>query len=963
MSTQERLDELTHELGYRGSRGYLDGADAGEVHSADPRGLIWNDLQEKCGVTAAYFKGAIPVVAFIAAETRDDAMLAHRRLWNYGRVPILIATTENEVLAFSCNTAQTPTSPYAAVLAETSNKRDATAVLADFTRFSVESGQLARHRSKYMSTHSRVDQDLLRNLRVLRLRLLEAGVHDREIEPLLGRSIFVKYLEDRKILLPEDLRELGQPESLVATLAGGWEAVAAFFAAMSEHFSGDVFQRDVLTRPIPSEALVVLAHFFEGADLETGQASLWPYNFAIIPAELISSIYEQLLADQQKANAAYYTPRRVVDLVLDELLPMVNHENHEVTVLDPACGSGIFLTEAFRRLVHRSRAESRSIPGYQELSRLLVTSIFGIDRSADAVGVTAFGLYLALLEHVDPRTVWRDVRLPSLVGTNLIVSDFFETNPLTPKKFDVIVGNPPWQSTLSIAARRYLKTGNHRAPDRQVASAFVWKTAEMLSAGGKVGLVLPSKTVLHNRGGTADRFRLDFFSKLDVQTLLDLSPLRRELFGATSPAVIAIYGSEPREASADLLHVSPRRTPIAEIIDGIAIPQQNIQRMSQARARVDPGIWKVLLWGGPDDLAFVDHLGATFQSLSQLAKSRGWQTGAGFQKVKKGDRNDASHLHNLPQIETSSLSSMHAPSELLPPVTEPFLHRPRDPRIYRAPHLLMRKGFAHTPEAAFVPYDATFTDGLFAISADVDEEDLLRALSALLASSLARYWYLMTSSSWGVEREQLHYREWMSLPVPDLNSTDIESLVRILDLVATGAPESEWRTTLDRIVEDAYSLTHAERQLISDALTIRLSELQFGSQSDSYGPPNDTEFGAYLDAFSRSINALELGRWSVTLSEASNGFARVTCTNLDLNVSADPSHIFGLENLLGPETDLLDEWLSSASIVEPQAIILDGDRVHLVKPHRRSCWMTSSAPRDAADVFESLLRHDSAGND
>ncbi|WP_406250366.1 class I SAM-dependent DNA methyltransferase [Microbacterium sp. M] len=952
MTVQAILDDLIATLGYRDSRGYVD-------ESVDPgvRSMVWNDLQQKCGVDAAFFKGAVPVVAFVAAESRDDALQAHRRLWNYGRVPVLIATTSNEVLALSCNTAQTSGSPGAALLAEAHHGEAIATVFADFTRFSVESGRLAQHRGKQLDAHNRVDHLLLRNLHAVRSQLLAAGVYEQEIEPLLGRSIFVRYLEDRHILEPQDLRELGQPESLEAALANGWNAVSTLFDVMADHFNGDVFRRDVLTRALPDEAMRVLAGFFHGADPATGQVPLWDFDFAIIPPELISSIYEQLLAPQQKDDAAYYTPRRIVDLVLDELLPSFT-ETSTPTVLDPACGSGIFLTETFRRLVHQHRTITQRTPNYDELSTMLKESVFGIDRNADAIGVTAFGLYLALLEHVDPRTIWRTVKLPNLVGTNLIVSDFFETNMLSEHKFDVIVGNPPWKSELTPAARKYLKDSQRETPDQQIAVPFIWKASEMLSSGGVAGLVLPSKTVLHNGGGSADRFRLSFFRELDVQTVIDLSPLRMELFGATSPAVVVVFGADVGSADEQLLHVSPRRTPISEIIDGIAIPQQNIRRISRLRAQMNPSIWKTLLWGGPQDVDLVSYLRETFETLDTQANTRRWRMGAGYQLAKTRDKNDASHLHDLPTLATKSLVAMAAPDEgsLGAPLTAPVMHRPRERAIYLAPHVLMRKGFSKTPMAAFIPYDAVFTDGLFALAGPYEDASRLRAVSAVLNSSVATYWYLMTSSSWGVEREQLHKQEWLSLPIPDL-SFQVET--KLSELVESAAGDA-WRDALNRIVEEeVYKLTAGERQLITDALTIRLSELQEGPKARAYDEPDEVAFATYVGALKRSMDDLELGEWNVHLAEASGGFARMTCEHSESIDSPGPDSRFTVHSLL-KDSAVLDEALSSATIVEPQAVILDENRVHIIKPNRRANWMVSSAPVDAADVFDALLRSEHA---
>lgn len=955
MSSQELLQDVVVTLGYRGSSGYVDGSAA----DAGARGFIWSDLHRKCGVNAAYFKGAVPVVAFTAAESRPDVLQTQRRLWNYGRVPVLIATTETEVLALSCNTAGTTADPDAALMGHARGGQNLAQVLADFTRFSVESGRLTRRHQRRLNKRNRVDQALLRNLDELRTCLLRADVPEEDIEPLLGRSIFVRYLEDRGILRAEDLAKLNQPESLVSALERGWEAVSLFFGAMSDHFNGDVFRRGAISRPVAQEALNQLGDFFRGADLASGQQSLWPYDFAIIPPELISSIYEKLLAPKQKRDAAYYTPRHVVDLVLDELLSPSWWSGSTRTILDPACGSGIFLTEAFRRIVHQRTLERQKRPTFDELSQLLVKSVFGIDKNVDAIGVAAFGLYLALLEHVDPRTAWLSARLPNLIGTNLIASDFFDRHSLASQKFDAIAGNPPWQSQLSPAAARYLRDRKYVVPDRQIAVAFVWRAVEMLSDEGLVGFVLPSKTFLHNRGGAADRFRLRFFSELDVRTIVDLSPLRRDLFGAaSSPATIVIFG-QSETLSPAVLHVSPRRTPIAQIADAIAVPQQNIRRIPRSATQTDPAIWKPLLWGGPADVALVRHLRESFTSLRVTADKNGWNDGPGFQIVKNGDENDASHLAGLPFIATDQLRAMRLPSELSAPAMEPVMHRPRKLAIYLAPHVLMRKGFRDFPEASFIPYNATFTDGLFAISSDEYSNRLLRAISGILNSSVARYWFFMTASSWGVEREQLHHREWMSLPLPPLNEERVEALVAIVTEAAAGEPEESWRLRLDDTVEDAYALTPDERQVVADALTIRWSEFRSGWASPAYERPSDSYLLRYGAALQTHLDGLQVGIWDISITERSHGFAMVTCRQGDEGeFDDDTERRFSIQQLFLDDPREQDTWFSSATIIEPEALVLDGTAVHLIRPDRLSCWMISTSRDDAANIFSALLTGD-----
>src|SRR5687767_14013036 len=98
MAPPDRLGKVTDVLGNRGTSGYVDGS----IVEIGARDFVWRDLKEKCQIDAAYFRGAVPLVAFVEAESAQEVTRAHRRLWNFGRVPVLIAATPEEVLALSC---------------------------------------------------------------------------------------------------------------------------------------------------------------------------------------------------------------------------------------------------------------------------------------------------------------------------------------------------------------------------------------------------------------------------------------------------------------------------------------------------------------------------------------------------------------------------------------------------------------------------------------------------------------------------------------------------------------------------------------------------------------------------------------------------------------------------------------------------------------------------------------------
>ncbi len=543
-----------------------------------------------------------------------------------------------------------------------------------------------------------------------------------------------------------------------------------------------------------------------------------------------------------------------------------------------------------------------------------------------------------------------------LVNRNLIVSDFFDDHALSNKRFDLVAGNPPWKSALTPAAAAYVRGKNITLPDQQIALAFLWHAVDLTAEGGTVGLVLPAKSLLHNRSEPAKASRRRIFNDLNVETVVDLSPLRREIFGAAvGPASIAIVRAhrDGRDLQGTV-HVTPRRTPLADAIDGIVVSQDNVRQVSQALAGTSTAVWKAYLWGGPADLDLVTRLREAFPSLETIARKNGWIWGPGFQ-VRGGDRNDASELVGMPLLSTSSVDAMGLLSDPTDTVTNAIMHRPRNPQIYRAPHVLMRKGFRDYPVSAFVDVDAAFTDGLFALAGPARDEQELRVVSGLLNSSVARYWFFMTSSSWGVEREQIHLSEYLSLPLPHVTDSvrrDILKAVRVrADRRAT---EAEWKSLLDAAAFRAYGFTRDERDLVREGLDIRLNEYRRGPNSVAYKRPAAGEFAAYCRLIASHLNATESIQWNAELLERSEGFAVVACKAFGIGLP-DQGLQFSIDRLMAMADAPLDDWRSPAAVIQPSVIVVEGTCVYLIKPDERRCWTRSAARSDAAEVLSAIL--------
>ena len=301
------------------------------------------------------------------------------------------------------------------------------------------SGAFFREHAKRFDRDRRADHMLLGNLRYLRDELVQAGLRSDNNDichDLLARVVFVQFLFDRKdsdgkaALTPSKLKQLQADGTLrglhqnFASILGDHDDTYALFDWLNGRFNGDLFPGKgdtpvdraagwaIEKRVVTEQHLALLADFISGnIVMPTGQRCLWPqYSFDVIPLEFISSIYETFVRDQVTTEAVFYTPPYLVDFMLDRVLPWEG-DAWDLTILDPACGSGIFLVKAFQRLVHRWKRANAGQPLRADILRqLLERNLFGVDKDPHAVRVACFSLYLAMCDEIDPRYYWTQIK-------------------------------------------------------------------------------------------------------------------------------------------------------------------------------------------------------------------------------------------------------------------------------------------------------------------------------------------------------------------------------------------------------------------------------------------------------------------------------------------------------------------------------------------------------------------------
>lgn len=913
MDSQQTFSDLLQKLDYVSSPGLV----SAENIPAELE-ITWQEAKDRLRIDAIYFVANAPVIYFKQFDTLDYSTIIqlHRNIWNQSKVPLLFVILPNDIRVY--NGYETPrlvdgkfSEPsrldYELNSADKKSSGHLWERLAIFTRTAIDSGTFWRYYGDHFSRGTRADQQLIANLRYIRGQLLETEpkLNPEHAHSLIGRSIFALYLQDRGVLTTgEDgffAREFGNRYSRYTDLLLSHKNTYAFFDILRK-FNGDMFPVTPEEREaVHPEHLELLHRLFTVDSIVGGQMLFfWAYDFQFIPIELISSIYEEFLYQEESGkDGTYYTPLMLVDFMLNQAMPWNDH-SYRLTILDPACGSGIFLVEAYRRLIERWRKSNGRKPKTGELIEILKNSIFGVDIKRQALRVAAFSLYLAMLDYVEPKSIWMEVQFPPLIGTNLIEADFFDEGQVdfAGRRFDLVIGNPPWVSKLTSHARMFLRKHQYRVGDEQIVQAFLWHAPDFCAQDGQIALLSSSKSLLFNKSTTNIAFRRGFFKRFRVERVFDFSALRRILFPkGIAPAAAIFYTPLRPISTASIFYGAPKLTHLARRFAAIVLEANDLKQLplQQIWDSIDSmsnvtdksifvkqsalfddeedeeiqyrsiNIWKVALWGTSYDYVLLQTLNR-YPSLLEVIAARGWQSGAGFIRSGSDEPQYCAWLDRAPFLNAKYFTRYGIDTNKLTTLPEKALyHRGRKASIFKAPLVLFKRGQAQRrPSAAYLDHDCTYTDAITGIAGPTQDRDLLKALTALLNSELAQYYMFLTSASWGVEREEIKAGEMRTLPFPFLNISkkqlnSITTLVNELAMLEIDESRERrnplFKSVIDEREETIESLEQQLNQLIYECFGLDEQEIQHIYETVQYT----------IGFFNNSISSIALDNSSIEM--------------------------------------------------------------------------------------------------
>ena len=368
---------------------------------------------------------------------------------------------------------------------------------------------------------------------------------------ILDRIVFIRVCESKGIEEQEKLRYFSKSE------AGFWDSFKqSCYMEFYNHYDGAMFSLDAIFNQLVINNYV-LNSFIDKLYYP------FPYRFDVIPVKVIANIYEEFLGKQLvingdtlceitkdeyiKTNGAVATPEHIVEMICKQTLELNTVSNIDelmkIKVLDPCCGSGVFVVSCYEHLavkmIQLLQDNASDREKYSEYfyirdnqwyltvtgRRAIVTNcIFAIDCDEAAIEVTKMSLALKIVDGNAPLAwegigvfgdkILREIADNIKLGNTLVdidakipVSSIPSIKPMDIKAsfadvfdnfggFTYVIGNPPYVETKHYKAaspcmHAYL-TENYTTFEGKadLAVLFIERCLDLLSTKGKLGFII-----------------------------------------------------------------------------------------------------------------------------------------------------------------------------------------------------------------------------------------------------------------------------------------------------------------------------------------------------------------------------------------------------------------------------------------------------------------------------------------
>lgn len=810
-----------------------------------------------------------------------------RRYGWSAKLPISILSDFEELALYDTHIKPAPTDKASVARVAFWSYRDYIAkwdeIAGIFSREAVLRGSFDRYvsDSKRKKGTAEVDQAFLKEIESWReslarnIALRNQGITTKDlnfaVQRTIDRIIFLRICEARGIEDEGILRE-------VASQTGVYPALVQVFERADDRYNSGIFHFKT-EKSRSSESLDTLTPSLKIDDkvLKEILKGLYypqcPYEFSVLPADILGQVYEQFLGkvirltaghqakveekpEVRKAGGVYYTPSYVVDYIVDqtvgELLKKRTPKSAaKLKIVDPACGSGSFLIVAYQYLLdwhleqyvadgpdkhkkqlYRGRHGEWRLTT-DERKRILLNNMFGVDIDRQAVEVTKLSLALKVLEGETAETLGQtrqlvaDRVLPDLdsnikCGNSLVASDFYEKQERLflaeeeLERINVFDWEKAFKSVMDVGGfdavignPPYIPVEMMTAEEREY-----YRRSYAGTATGKydssVLFIVAGLRLLSSDG------LLSYISSLTWWTGENYAPLRRTLFTEHAVQTLIELPFDVFNAYVDtgvyVVAGSPRRADY----DIYRFPKKernpdltDVPFVQVPRTFVAPPDFKIVLDPVAQGVLSRSN-GDQFTTLGAITESTQGLTASRYTRVPGG-------AETLPFLEKGQVTRWNLVVEDTSHVSMAE-HRSLVKFYGPQPKLLIRRVINRQDRLM-----AAFTDVAMVFKKDINPFVIHSStldpwyLLGVVNSSVFSYLYVNTSSiALKDDFRQTTLAELRKMPIALGNADKLASVAQIAMALSQQAT-SPLRTTalevaLDRIVAELYGLTDAERQ-------------------------------------------------------------------------------------------------------------------------------------------------------
>lgn len=774
-----------------------------------------------------------------------------------------------------------------------------------------------------------------------------------------------------------------------------------FLQNLSDNYNGNIFNLKDIEKDILKDLdLSSILLFVEGkTDIATKQVSIWRnYDFDFIPIELISSVYEEfLLKDDDNDNGAFYTPILLVNFLIDEVMPLdLPKENYlknnkiHYKILDPTCGSGVFLVAAYKRLLdwwfinNYDKVQNLSKEEISDIFKeILENNIFGVDINKIATQISIFSLTIAFLDKIDPKLLWGKFQFQNLSNKNINTSDFFKwASENKQKKFDLIIGNPPFIKFNHTDIKKIEQYKNNlsfdycsRIPDS--SALYFLEFARVLSPQKKVCLIIPSTLLLYSPQNTSINYRKALLENTNVEKIYDFTHLREVLFvknnskqyreninksGRIPVCAIILNNAEPQYKNIE--HIVVKR-----IISFEKKLRFEIDHYDRHIVRFDwacnyPFVWKCNLLGGGRLFHLIYRL-SLLQNLEDFIKEKQkenseWVFGQGYiVGTPPKEQETIQYLYQQDKVSHITESGEMIIENNV--IENKNFQWGRVENLFKMPLLLFYQtskkediklvfGVKYEYNKKYLGYSSSFSG----IHAPKEEAETLKNIFKRLKDEISTYtlWALVNSSQAMVAVEtHLNKNDFETLPFPDFTKEEAEYLVL---------------TQTEKILRDDVlnHYKHLGKSINGDAYEVLERKLNISKSKDL---EILRDFGKVFcnnlnEIYAKNGKSWQIGNICQTKHNRNDnplsenfivyqiGFGLTTSKKETIEV--DETYIKNL--IFDTESNRGAIWIRTVKIYQHTE---NGyDCVFLIKPANIRYWLRSIALRDAGDVFKDLKK-------